>query len=172
MNKAVSPETIPTGMTFNREPIEASEVQFSITSMIMKSIGVLATSAKYLPIVEQGLNANCFIYSGLGGSYFAPDMKSRLGDLHRHFEGDLIVHKTYHGFGAAQFYWAVRDFGTYDEDFKLNPAEDELIAQQLDVPVYPDSIIVFPSGAWHRFDTTGSVGRHSRFELWTYRAGR
>ncbi len=80
------------------------------------------------------------------------------GDLHRHGEDELILHRTERGTGTVNLYWSVENYWDY-----LDPETDELRGSVTGLPVNPEQVIIFPSRTWHQFNTDAGSERVSRF---------
>lgn len=112
--------------------------------------------AGYLPNTSPGT-------STVGSNPNASLGSIRYGELHRHDDESIILHRTLEGSGAANFYWPKADDQELDPGFEFNPNLDEIHLSARNVPLGTEQFIVFPANTWHEFGTTAGIGRRSQF---------
>jgi hypothetical protein len=127
-------------------------------------IGVAVFERKDLEIVAAELGSIGFMpYDHVNNSLAWAGSLARRGELHRHDDYSVIVHRTSEGTGSANFYWPIRDDNGFDPDFALDLGRDIVHLSATNVTINPDTIVVFPANTWHQFNTNANETRSSQF---------
>lgn len=122
-------------------------------------VGLGVFAAQEVETVVDELIKRGFVAREPGGqSLVTSGDQQRTGELHRHGNNELIVHRTPEGRGTVNFYWPV------DDTYEFYPGHNEVQGEVTDLVYGPETVLVFPSHTWHQFNTDSHQARLSTFK--------
>lgn len=167
-SRGIMPGRHESGMPIDADLLEghvgvySGEPRDSLGRLVVSRIGIAIFPAQNLEIVAAELGFMGYIpNSRLGRSVVSGEGSKTdvsYGELHRHDDVSVIVHRTPVGSGLANFYWPTDPDTSY-----LDHESESLELSAVDVRLNQDTIIVFPANTWHEFGTDAGVTRNSQF---------